>query len=51
VGTPGAAGGDRGERETIAAALLAERGNVTRAAQRLGLARSTLRYRMRQLGL
>ena len=51
VGTPGTAHGDRGERETIAAALLAERGNVTRAAQRLGLARSTLRYRMRQLGL
>ena len=51
VGTPGTAHGDRGERETIAAALLAERGNVTRAARRLGLARSTLRYRMRQLGL
>jgi two-component system response regulator HydG len=39
------------EREAIAAALRAEGGNVTRAARRLGLARSTLRYRMRQHGL
>ena len=51
VSTSGTAHGDRGERETIAATLLAEGGNVTRAARRLGLARSTLRYRMRQLGL
>lgn len=51
VGTPCNARGREEERRTIAAALLAERGNVTRASQRLGLARSTLRYRMRQLGL
>jgi DNA-binding NtrC family response regulator len=51
VGAPGNARGREGERERIAAALLAEGGNVTRASLRLGLARSTLRYRMRQLGL
>jgi transcriptional regulator with GAF, ATPase, and Fis domain len=51
VGRPASACENRGDRERIVAALQAERGNVTRAAQRLGLARSTLRYRMRQLGL
>ena len=38
-------------REAIAAALRAEGGNVTRAARRLGLPRSTLRHRIRQLAL
>ena len=40
-----------GRREAIAEALRAEGGNVSRAAQRLGLPRSTLRHRIRQLSL
>ncbi len=39
------------ERSEILAALEAEGWNVTRAAQRLGLARHQLRYRMRRLGI
>jgi transcriptional regulator with GAF, ATPase, and Fis domain len=39
------------EREKVAAALIAERGNVSRTARRLGVPRSTLRYWIRQLGL
>jgi transcriptional regulator with GAF, ATPase, and Fis domain len=38
-------------RSEIAAVLLATGGNVSRAARRLGLSRSTLRYRLRRLGL
>ncbi len=44
-------GGATQERERIAVALVAERGNVSRTARRLGVPRSTLRYRIRQLGL
>jgi transcriptional regulator of acetoin/glycerol metabolism len=40
-----------GDRDTLAAVLISERGNVSRAARRLGLPRSTLRYRLRLLGL
>jgi DNA-binding NtrC family response regulator len=40
-----------GEREAIAKVLVEAGGNVARAARRLGVARSTLRYRIRQLGL
>lgn len=39
------------DREKIAAALLAEGGNVSRAARRLGVPRSTLRYWIDQYGL
>jgi DNA-binding NtrC family response regulator len=52
-----AAGGERlsdavreFERKCIEAALLAEGGNMTRAAARLGLERSHLYKKMRQLG-
>jgi DNA-binding NtrC family response regulator len=38
-------------REAIEAALVATGGNVRRAARRLGLARSTLRYRIQRLQL
>lgn len=38
-------------RETVAEVLLEVGGNLSRAARRLGIARSTLRYRIRQLGL
>jgi transcriptional regulator with GAF, ATPase, and Fis domain len=41
----------REEAERIAAALRATGGNVSRSARRLGLARSTLRYRIERLGL
>ena len=37
--------------EEIAAALAASGGNVARTARRLGLARGTLRYRIRKHGL
>ena len=43
--------GARGDRDSIAAALVATGGNVSRTARRLALPRSTLRYRIRQLGL
>jgi DNA-binding NtrC family response regulator len=39
------------DRETVEAVLSAVGGNISRAARRLGVARSTLRYRVRQLGL
>jgi DNA-binding NtrC family response regulator/tetratricopeptide (TPR) repeat protein len=39
------------EREHLRQALAAAGGNVTRAAQRLGLTRNTLRYRLRKHGL
>jgi DNA-binding NtrC family response regulator len=39
------------DREAVAAALLAEDGNVSRAAKRLGFPRSTLRYWIGQYGL
>ena len=39
------------EREHLRQALEAAGGNVTRAAQRLGLTRNTLRYRLRKHGL
>jgi transcriptional regulator with GAF, ATPase, and Fis domain len=40
-----------GERERVRAALVAAGGNVARTARRLGLPRSTLRYRIRRLEL
>jgi len=44
--------GERGsERERVAEALRAAGGNVSRAARRLGLPRSTLRHRIERLGL
>jgi DNA-binding NtrC family response regulator len=46
---PAGAAADAPER--IASALRAARGNVTRAARRLGMARSTLRRRMDRYGL
>jgi DNA-binding NtrC family response regulator/tetratricopeptide (TPR) repeat protein len=39
------------ERDQLLEALASERGNVTRAARRLGLTRNTLRYRLRKHGL
>jgi DNA-binding NtrC family response regulator len=39
------------QRSRIEAALLSSGGNISRAARRLGLARGTLRYRIRQHGL
>jgi transcriptional regulator with GAF, ATPase, and Fis domain len=39
------------DREAVAAVLSAVGGNMARAARRLGVARSTLRYRVQQLGL
>ena len=39
------------ERETISKALAAADGNVARAARQLGIARSTLRDRLRKLGI
>jgi transcriptional regulator with GAF, ATPase, and Fis domain len=39
------------EREHVVRGLLEAGGNVTRAARLLGVSRSTLRYRMRRLGL
>jgi len=39
------------ERDHLTQALAATGGNVTRAAQRLGLTRNTLRYRLRKHGL
>ena len=39
------------ERDHLRQALAAAGGNVTRAAQRLGLTRNTLRYRLRKHGL
>src|SRR5262249_48546831 len=39
------------ERDHLRQALAATGGNVTRAAQRLGLTRNTLRYRLRKHGL
>ncbi len=41
----------RSERDRIEAELLATGGNVSRVARRLGLPRSTLRYKIRQYGL
>jgi transcriptional regulator with GAF, ATPase, and Fis domain len=43
--------GNAVDREKVAAALLAERGNVSRAARRLGAPRSTLRYWIHRYGL
>jgi DNA-binding NtrC family response regulator len=51
---PPAAAPERGrrlERDDIVATLVATGGNVARAARRLGVARSTLRYRIRKCGL
>jgi transcriptional regulator with GAF, ATPase, and Fis domain len=42
---------DPESRSVIAAALVETGGNVARAARRLGIARSTLRHRIRQYGL
>jgi transcriptional regulator with GAF, ATPase, and Fis domain len=39
------------ERERIEQALAAAHGNVTRAAEMLGLPRKTLAYRVERLGL
>jgi DNA-binding NtrC family response regulator len=39
------------ERELIESALRATRGNISRAAARLGVPRNTLRYRIERLGL
>jgi DNA-binding NtrC family response regulator len=39
------------ERVRIAAALRAQRGNITRAARALGMARNTLRSRLASLGI
>jgi DNA-binding NtrC family response regulator len=39
------------ERETISKALAAADGNVARAARQLGIARSTLRDRLKKLGI
>jgi two-component system response regulator HydG len=39
------------ERDTIAKALAAADGNVARAARQLGIARSTLRDRLKKLGI
>jgi transcriptional regulator with GAF, ATPase, and Fis domain len=43
--------GPGSEREAIVAVLASEKGNVTRAARRLGMPRGTLRYRIGKLGL
>lgn len=51
MGAPSQGPGPPGDRDRLAAALISERGNVSRAARRLGLPRSTLRYRLRQHGL
>jgi DNA-binding NtrC family response regulator len=42
---------DRAEREAIVAALAAEGGNQTRAAQRLGISRRNLVYKLTKYGL
>jgi len=43
--------GPANERDRVAETLLDTGGNISRAARRLGLARSTLRYRLRMHGL
>jgi DNA-binding NtrC family response regulator len=43
--------GEGSERRRIASALIATGGNIARAARRLGMPRSTLRYRVRVQGL
>jgi sigma-54 dependent transcriptional regulator, acetoin dehydrogenase operon transcriptional activator AcoR len=49
---PEAAGDLRGaDAEAIRGALQAEGGNLTRAARRLGIAKSTLYAKLRSLGL
>ncbi|HSM92371.1 MAG TPA: sigma-54-dependent Fis family transcriptional regulator [Anaeromyxobacteraceae bacterium] len=50
-GAPGAGGLRGAEAEAIRAALLAERGNLTRAARRLGIAKSTLYAKVEAHGL
>lgn len=47
---PPVASGDS-ERDAVESVLRAVGGNVSRAARRLGVPRTTLRYRVRQLGL
>jgi DNA-binding NtrC family response regulator len=42
---------EAGERREILEALRATRGNVNRAAERLRMARGTLRYRMQKYGI
>jgi len=42
---------EAGERREILDALRATRGNVNRAAERLHMARGTLRYRMHKYGI
>jgi len=49
VAPPGAVGGEEARR--IAGALLATGGNLARAARRLGMPRTTLRYRVEVHGL
>src|SRR5262245_54861871 len=44
-------GGDASERERLLEALDAEGGNISRAADRLGLSRNTFRYRLGKHGL
>ncbi len=55
AGTPGRPGGEmtleQWERSLLEQALKEESGNQTRAAQRLGISRDTLRYRMKKFGL
>jgi DNA-binding NtrC family response regulator len=46
-----AAGGDLPERDRVATALAETGGNIARAARRLRMPRSTLRYRIQRLGL
>ena len=42
---------DEAEREALRRAIVAERGNLTRAAKRLAIAKSTLYLKMQALGL